>query len=154
MRLSDYLHTDLVLMDLATRSIEDTVDAFVDRLRSASAVTDPDMVRKSLLDRETSHTTALGNGVALPHATVAGLEEPVVMVGVSPDGVDFCAQQDTPVRLFFLLLSPMEEAGRHIKLLARIVRLVRQPGLVQSLVEAEDAAAVVAELEREDALHV
>ncbi|NIP79609.1 MAG: PTS transporter subunit EIIA, partial [Gemmatimonadetes bacterium] len=55
----------------------------------AGRIDDPDPVRKAVLEREASHTTALGNGVALPHATVGGLDRARVLVAVAPDGVPF-----------------------------------------------------------------
>lgn len=154
MRLSEYLRPDLVVRGLDTSGLEDTVGALVHRLEQVVDVGDPALVRQALVEREISHTTALGNGVALPHATVVGIERPIVMVATSPDGADFCPGQDMPVRLFFLVLSPMSEAGRHIKLLARIVRLVRHPGFVDSLLEAGSDEALLHEVERVDALHV
>ena len=154
MRLSDYLEPDLVLLDVRTRGVEDTLTTVVEHLREKRVVEDPEDVTRSLIDRESSHSTALGNGVALPHATVPGVDRPVVLIAVAPDGVPFGSADGAPVRLFFVLLSPLSEAGTHIKLLARIVRLVRRPGFVSNLTEARTGEAVVETIERLDALHV
>ena len=156
MRLSEYLEPDLVLTDLEAGGVEDAVDAMIDRLHEAGRIDDPDRVRKAVLEREASHTTALGNGVALPHATVAGLDRARVLVAVAPDGVPFGpdGREGPPERLFFMLLSPLEEAGTHIKLLARIVRLVRRRDFVDALIGADSADAIIDEIQREDALHV
>src|SRR5690606_26696886 len=108
----------------------------------------------ALLAREAAHTTAMGNGVAVPHTTVAGLDRPLLLVAVSRDGVRYGPAGLEPIRVFFLLLSPPERAGLHIKLLARIARLVRHPGLVRRLEEAASPDAVFQELERVDAQHV
>lgn len=156
MRLSEYLEPGLVVLDLRTTSAEQTIAVLVDHLAASERVEDPGAVRDALVEREESHTTALGNGVALPHTTVSGLDRPLLVVAVSPEGVPFGPGGDeaTPVRLFFLLLSPLDQAGTHIKLLARIVRLVRNPEFVDALVSAETGAALVEAVEREDALHV
>ncbi|HUG41429.1 MAG TPA: PTS sugar transporter subunit IIA [Longimicrobiales bacterium] len=154
MRLSDYLEPDLVLLDLRTEGVEDTLEAVVERLRQAGSVVDPAAVVRALAERESSHSTSLGNGVALPHATVSGMDRPVVVVAVAPAGVPFGRDAEEPVRLFFVLLSPLTEAGTHIKLLARIVRLVRRPGFVAALLEAGSGEALVNAVERLDALHV
>ena len=74
MRLSDYLEPDFVLLDLRTSGIEDTLGAVVDRLGDASGIDDRGAVLQALVEREASHSTSLGNGVALPHATVSGVE--------------------------------------------------------------------------------
>lgn len=153
MRISEFLEPDLVLLDLRTEGVEDTIGALVDRLREAGAVSDPDPVARALIEREASHSTSLGNGVALPHATAPGVDHPVVVVAMAPQGVRFGTEAGEPVRLFFMLLSPVAQAGMHIKLLARIVRLVRRPGFVASLMETESGEALLDAIERMDALH-
>lgn len=156
MRLTEFLEPELVVIGLSTSGVEDTIDALVDRLAETGHVDAADAVRDAVLGRERSHTTSLGNGVALPHATVEAVDRPLILVATAPDGIEF----GPPVagegidRLFFLLLSPVDAAGRHIKILARIVRLVRSRDFVQSLVGAESGDALIAEIEREDALHV
>ena len=154
MRLSDFLEPELVLLDLRTKGVDDTLSAVVDRLRDVHAIEEPEAVVRALAERESAHSTSLGNGVALPHATVAGIERPVVVVAVAPEGVAFGEDETEPVRVFFVLLSPMTQAGTHIKLLARIVRLVRRPGFVGSLGEADSGEALVQAIARMDALHV
>lgn len=156
MRLTDYLEPELVLLDLRTRGVDDTLHAFVERLADSGRVNHADQVERALADRESTHTTSLGNGVALPHATIAGLDRPLILVGVSPEGVPFGPDdaEAPPERLFFVLLSPENQAGTHIKLLARIVRLVRIPEFVDSLVGAGSGAALIDRIERVDAQHV
>lgn len=155
MRLSDYLEPDLILLDLQATGVEDTLTAFADRLAETGRVDEPGPVRKALLEREESHTTSLGNGVALPHATVPGLSAPLILVGVAPQGVAYGRDDDSPPdRLFFVLLSPLQQAGTHIKLLARIVRLVRHPEFVDELLTADSGEALIQQIERVDALHV
>lgn len=156
MRLSNYLEPELVLTGLDTTGVEDTITVLVDHLVATGHVTDRTRVLGAILDREHSHTTSLGNGVALPHATVSGVQGPVIMVATAPEGVDFdpTGGERTRARLFFLLLSPLQAAGTHIKLLARIVRLVRSDDFVRTLVAAGSGAALIEEIQREDALHV
>lgn len=155
MRLSEYLEPELVVIGLDTAGMEDTVTALLDQLAGTGRVKDPEAARKALVDRERSHSTSLGNGVALPHATVSGVERAVILVATAPGGIAFGAGDDRePDRLFFMLLSPLREAGTHIKLLARIVRLVRSEEFVENLIASESGDALIEEIEREDALHV
>jgi mannitol/fructose-specific phosphotransferase system IIA component (Ntr-type) len=156
MRLTEFLEPDLVVIGLSTSGVEDTIASLVDRLAETGHVDAADAVRRAVVDRERSHTTSLGNGVALPHATVREVERPLILVATAPNGIEFGPAVDGQGvdRLFFLLLSPVDAAGTHIKILARIVRLVRNTGFVDTLIGAESGAALVAEIEREDALHV
>lgn len=159
MRLSRYLDPERVLTELETTGMEDTITTMIDHLSGTGHVTDRTRVLDSVLERERGHTTSLGNGVAIPHATVSGVESPVITVATAPDGIPFGpalhgGAEPVPDRLFFLLLSPLEAAGTHIKILARIVRLVRSDDFVRKLIAADSGAALVEEIQREDALHV
>lgn len=156
MRLSNYLDPELILIGLDTTGVEETIAAMTDRLGETGRLADTDRARSALVERERAHTTSLGNGVALPHATVAGVERPIILIATAPEGIEFGPPSDDLPRdrLFFLLLSPLHAAGAHIKLLARIVRLVRNTGFVEKLIAAESGDALIEEIEREDALHV
>ncbi len=107
-----------------------------------------------LLSQEAVHTTAMGAGVAIPHATMAGLDYPALMVALAPGGTDFGPTGLDPVHLFFLLLSPEDQMGLHIKLLARITRLIRHPGFIERLRSARSSTELIEEFERVDADHV
>jgi mannitol/fructose-specific phosphotransferase system IIA component (Ntr-type) len=154
MRLSDYLEPELVLVGLTAGGPEEAIDAMVRRLQETGTIDDPERVRQAVLEREASQPTALGNGVALPHATLPDIDRARVLVAVSPDGVRFRdnGRGASPERLFFLILSPLDQAGTHIKLLARIVRLVRRPDFVDALVDAGSAESLIDAITREDAL--
>lgn len=154
MRLRDFIRPELVVTDLRANDVSETVHALVAHLGDCGVVPDGAAVAEALLAREAVHTTAMGNGVAVPHATVPGLHAPLIMVAVSPIGTPFGPVGLDPVRVFFVLLSPPERASLHIKLLARIARLVRHPGFLDRLHSARDPAAVLEAVERVDAEHV
>lgn len=154
MKLSEYLRPELVVLDLEAEGVRDAVRALVGRIGAQRVVSEPRALEDALLAREAAHTTAMGSGVAIPHATVAGLGRPVVTVAISPGGVAFGPAGLDPVHVFFVLLSPPDQTGLHIKLLARIARLVRHPGLIPRLRRAASAQSVLEELERVDAGHV
>ncbi|HEX7050255.1 MAG TPA: PTS sugar transporter subunit IIA [Longimicrobiales bacterium] len=154
MRLREYLRPELVLLDLTARGVRDAIHVLVERLREQGIIGDAADLEEALLAREAAHTTAMGSGVAVPHATVPGLERPVIMVAIAPEGTTFGPVGLDPVRVFFVLLSPPNQTGLHIKLLARIARLVRRPGFIARLERATTPDAVLAEVERVDAGHV
>lgn len=154
MRLADFVRPDLVALDLAPGGVRETLATLVYRLREAGAIPEDAPVEEVLREREAAHTTAMGNGVAVPHAGVPGLERPVVMVGVAPEGTSYGPAGSDPVHLFFLVLSPPQEARAHIKLLARIARLLRHPGFVRDLQQADTPERVVEAIARVDAEHL
>ncbi len=126
----------------------------VSRLHSAGLVKAVEPVVDLLRTRETAHTTTLESGVAIPHSMLQGLDRSLLAIAVAPDGTTFGPPELEPVRLFFLLLSPPDEGGLHIKMLARIVRLLRHPGTLDVLANAPTPEALLAEVERVEAQHV
>lgn len=154
MRLDRHLRSDLVLPHLEARDAAGVLRQISRHLEAKGVVTSGAALEAKLLAREETHSTALGHGMALPHATVEGLDEPVLMVALATEPVPFGAPEDDPVRVFFVLLSPPGHEGEHIKLLARICRLVRHPGFVDELQGAEDGRAALDIIERIDEQHV
>jgi len=104
-----------------------------------------------LLDRERLSSTGIGDGVAIPHGKLAGLPGLVAAFGVSREGLDFDAIDGKPTHLFFALLAPENSAGVHLKALARISRLFKNPAFRKAIVEAPDAQRVYDLIASEDA---
>ncbi len=104
-----------------------------------------------LLDRERLSSTGIGEGVAIPHGKLSGLPGLVAAFGVSKEGVDFDAIDGKPTHLFFALLAPENSAGVHLKALARISRLFKNPVFRKSIIEAGDASTIFNLISSEDA---
>lgn len=154
MRLHHLLSPGLVLTDLRASGTDDVVRAVSDHLADQGVVPSSAAVQDALLARERSHPTVLGRGMALPHATLPGLEEPVLLVAVAREPVHFGPDAEDRVTVFFVLLSPPGSEGRHIKLLARICRLAHHPRFVDDLREADGPDEVVEIIGRVDRQHV
>jgi mannitol/fructose-specific phosphotransferase system IIA component (Ntr-type) len=154
MKLSRYVRPEFVLTDLAGAGLDDVLHRVATHLGRSGAVPEGADVETALRVRELAHTTAMGHGMALPHATIDGLAEPVLGVAIAPAPIAFGPPDTEPVDVFFVLLSPPGRESDHIKLLARICRLVRHPGFMDALREAETAADAVAVIERVDHQHV
>ena len=107
-------------------------------------------VLAGLLDREEVMSTGIGHGIAIPHARLAAVTEMRLALARYPHGVPFQSLDDQPVLLAFGVIGPPAETERHVKLLARIARLVKQPGAVHEMLHAPDAGAVVEILRQYD----
>ena len=104
-----------------------------------------------LLKREELGTTAIGKGVAVPHCRAKGLKSPALLLGLSPDGVAFEAVDGKPSHVFFLLVSPEDNPGAGLRLLAAIAGLVRRSrSLSSKLLKAATAADVIDALKAEE----
>jgi len=154
MRLRDYLRSDLVLTDLAAHDLPSTLEAIAEHLAAAGVVASAKEALRGLRAREEVHTTVLGHGMALPHTTLTGLDDPVILVALSPTPIPFGPTEAEPVRIFFALLSPPNREAEHIKILARICRLVRHARFVEDLLEADSPEAALAVIRSVDEQHV
>ncbi len=154
MRLADYIRPEFILPDLHADDAESTIRALSEHLTLQHVVEDGAEVNQALMERERLHTTAIGHGVAIPHATVDGVDYTILLVAVAPDAIRFGPPESEPCRIFFLLLSPPGQESEHIKLLARLSRLVRHPGFVERLGGATSIEGVLETIRDVDAQHV
>jgi len=154
MRLADYLRPELILPGLHADDTEGTLRALSKHLADQHVVEDGAEVSQALIKRERLHTTAVGHGVAIPHATVSSVDSTILLVAVSPDAIDFGPPGSEPCRIFFLLLSPPGKESEHIKLLARLSRLVHHPGFVERLAGTTSAEGLLGVIRDIDARHV
>lgn len=119
---------------LAAGSGEEMLSRLVDLVRDRLPLSAEETVRL-LAERERQAPTAISGGVAVPHLRVKGLDSFILAAGVSSDGVDFGAE-DGPSRVFFLIVAPAGDTAGHLRLLARIARMVRKADFRERLVGA------------------
>jgi PTS system nitrogen regulatory IIA component len=105
---------------------------------------EPTELSRILAERERLGSTGVGDGVAIPHGRVPGLDHFVAALGVSRGGIPFESVDGAPVDVFFALVGPERAAGEHLKCLARIGRLLRDPGVRRCLRESDDPRAAMA----------
>src|SRR6185369_12611528 len=104
-----------------------------------------------LLEREELGSTAIGEGIAIPHGKLAGVGNVVAAFGRSTGGIDFDSLDGNPTRLFVLLVAPEDSAGVHLKALARVSRLLKDKGFRERLFAAGDRDDLWATIQAEDA---
>lgn len=148
MRLSDYLDRNLILLDLPAAGKGDALARIVDHLGDVSLISDRGAFLAEVLKRDGQGSTAIGRGVAIPHARSRALERIVVAMARLRDGVDFGAEDGEPVRLVFLLGTPTERAGEYLKVLGRLSKLLKENGLRRELLQAASPEAVLDMLEK------
>jgi PTS system nitrogen regulatory IIA component len=90
-----------------------------------------------LLDREKLGSTGIGDGIAIPHGKLKGLDSLVIAFGRSHDGIDFDSIDGKPVHIFFLLMAPESSTGQHLKALAKISRMLKDPEFRSNLMSAK-----------------
>jgi PTS system nitrogen regulatory IIA component len=150
MKIVEFLQPGAVVGDLVGTS-PPAVLAELARPLASSHRLDPQRLTEILLEREKLGSTGIGDGVAIPHGKVPGLPLLMACFGRARNGVDFKAIDGKPTHLFFALFAPENSAGAHLKALARISRIFKNPGFRDAILQAPDAAEIYRLIETEDA---
>jgi PTS system nitrogen regulatory IIA component len=145
MRMSDLLKPDDVVAALKAKDKKDALRLLAEAAAARTGRSEPELYEK-LLQRERLGSTGVGRGIAIPHLRIAGLDRIVCVFARLEAPIDFASLDDEPVDLIFVLLTPEDSGGDHLKALARISRLMREPGNAQKLRKARDTAALYAVL--------
>lgn len=141
-RLSSLTRPDLIFVDLPGADGPTILRAFAERVVQQGVVADADKLYRLLLEREKLGTTALGEGVAVPHCKIEGLDAVVVAVGTFRKGIDFEAADGQPVQLLFLVISPESEPAAHLRSLAAISKWVKADHHVERILEEREPQAI------------
>jgi PTS system nitrogen regulatory IIA component len=136
MKILDALDREAIISDLVATKKSDTLKELALPLANAADL-DPAMLVNVLTEREKLGSTGIGGGVAIPHGKVKDLTAITLGFGRSRQGVAFDSMDGKPTHIFFLLLTPENSTGLHLKMLARISRLLKQEPFRDKLLQAE-----------------
>ncbi len=152
MLLGEILHRSVIQPNLAAHSPTAAIDELVSLLVRAGdlAPHQRDAVRKAVLDREAAGTSAMSDGVALPHGTTDRIKNIVGAIGISHTGIDFDAQDGERVRIVILLVVPRNEFHTYVRNLAGIAHLLEDKSFRESLLSERDPDEVLALIRREE----
>ncbi len=150
MRISEALKESCCIVDLKGVTKEEVIGELTGALRDAGLVEDAALAAKVVLEREKLGSTGVGDGVAIPHGKMKGIDTILCSFGRSARGVDFDAVDKRPVHIFFLLLAPENVAGMHLQMLSRISRILRDPSFRRKLIEAGGPGEVYRDILEED----
>ena len=150
MTLIEILSGKSVVVGLEGQNKRDVLIELVNSLEVGDKITDRDKVLDAVLLREEIMSTGIGHGIAIPHGKSEYVTELGGVLGIKKDGVDFDALDGKPTYIFFLLVSPLDVSGPHIKALARISRLLKGEDFRQKLIAAVDKDDAIAIIEEEE----
>ncbi len=141
MKFADFVSREAILADLAASDKEGTIREMVQALKEAGNIDadEQESIVKAILKREELGSTGIGRGVAVPHTKHPSVERLVGMVAVSKEGVDFASLDGEIVQLFFLLISPPDRPGDHLRALENISRQLRDETFCRFLKQAQTA---------------
>ncbi len=148
MKIAEILSRDRVILELKSAGKQEVIQELTAVLPKEGL--DLDRVVQVLMDRERLGSTGIGDGVAIPHGKLSGLNSLIAAFGRSTKGVEFESLDGHPTHLFFLLVAPEDSAGAHLKALARVSRLFKDRQFRKVLMGAKDVDELYRALLEED----
>lgn len=141
MTLTQILEPTCIKVPLEGKDKQSVIRELVDLLDGNGQLIDRDVVLEAVMLREQTRSTGIGSGIAVPHGKCNAVEELVIAIGISNEGIDFESVDGRPVTIVILLVSPADQTGPHIQALARISRLMLDEEFRTKLAGASSAKA-------------
>jgi PTS system nitrogen regulatory IIA component len=149
MKICDVLDRRSILPDLKAQNKKGILEELVVPVAEIAGVSQKDLA-KVLMERERLGSTGIGGGIGIPHGKMKNLESLVLGFGLSRKGVDFESLDGQPTHIFFLLITPENNTGLHLKLLARISRILKNDPFKTRLLGAADGDEILGIIKEED----
>jgi nitrogen PTS system EIIA component len=150
MQLAEIIKCNMIWPELTAKTKLEVIRELSDDIASQEDSLDGSTVASILMERERLGSTGIQDGIAIPHGKVPGLEEIVVACGRSLPGIDFDAHDGQATHLFFVLLAPEDAAGQHLKVLAKLSRLLKEATFRDRLMKAKTAEEMHEAIAQED----
>ena len=149
MKILDVMQKVAIIDDLKSQTKKGILEEMVAPLADITGQDHKDLVRV-LMDRERLGSTGIGGGIGIPHGKIKDLESLILGFGLSRKGVDFDAIDGQPTHIFFILITPENSTGLHLKLLARISRILKNDHFKERLQNATDRDEIFDIIKEED----
>lgn len=151
MKLIDILDESAIVADLRASTKTEALRSLVNAMAATKPALRKEELLQVLLEREELGSTGIGDGIAIPHGKSPEISEIVSGFGLSKQGIEFDSLDGKPAHLFFLLVAPENSVGTHLKMLARISRMLKNVEFRQKLLEADSQQAIYQIIADEDA---
>jgi fructose-specific phosphotransferase system IIA component len=152
MTLLDLISERSIIIGLRGTTKREIIEELVSAI-DANQIADRGRVLESVLQREGIMSTGIGHGIAIPHGKSEAVKALSGVLGIKREGVDFESLDGQPAYIFFLLVSPADVSGPHIKALARISRLLKGEEFRKALIQAQTSQAILSIIAEEEKRH-
>jgi PTS system nitrogen regulatory IIA component len=149
MRIIDVLQKEAILDDLQSRDKKGILEELVAPVSSIAGI-NPEELVKVLMERERLGSTGIGGGIGIPHGKLKNIDTLVLGFGLSRSGVDFESMDGRPTYIFFLLVTPENSTGLHLKVLARVSQMLKSETFKQKLRSAGNGEEIYSIIKEED----
>jgi len=150
MRIEDILLENCVISEIQSKTKKGVLNELIGVLKEANLISSAQDALRVIEEREKFGSTGIGDGVAIPHGKMKGIDTFLCAFGRSLDGIDFDAVDKKPVHLFFLIIAPENSVSIHLKLLSRITKILRDSLFRKKLMELKSAHEIYLHIIEED----
>jgi mannitol/fructose-specific phosphotransferase system IIA component (Ntr-type) len=151
LKLTQYIRPATFLPDLVDKTREEALRTIVGAVAAHGFIKDEKAVFAKLMERENIQSTAVGNGIAIPHCFTDEVPDLIISVARSRGGLEFDSFDGKPTRVVFLLMGNRQEHSLHLKALARIARLIKSTSFIEMIVASSTVEEMVKAFEHEEA---
>lgn len=151
MRIVDLIQREMIVSKLASTGKLELIRELAGHMAAGHDVIESEALVKVLVDREALASTAIGEGVAIPHGKLPNVPNIIACLGRSRDGIDFDSMDAKPTHIFIVMVAPENSTGVHLKALARISRVFKDSDFLRRLLEAPNGDEMYRILAEEDA---
>lgn len=149
MKILEVMSKEAILDDLKSQNKKGILEELVVPLASSTGLNSEALVRV-LMERERLGSTGIGGGIGIPHGKIKDLESLILGFGLSRNGINFESIDGEPTHIFFVLITPEDSTGLHLKLLARISRILKNDHFKERLLNAADRDELFEIIKQED----
>ena len=150
MKISDILKKEHIIKELNSCDKKNVLNELSSFLEDEGEITSKENLLAALIEREKLGSTGIGENVAIPHAKISEIGKIITVFGRSKNGVEFESLDQKPVNFIFLVIAPENSTSQHLKALARISRLFKNPSLRESVLRTNEADQIYSILVDED----
>ncbi len=151
MKLSEILHKDAIVNELQSKDKQGVLKELSQAAAKVSQATH-DEILGVLEERESLGSTGIGGGIAIPHGKLPDMDSVILGLGISRTGVEYDSLDNKPVHIFFVILTPEDSTGGHLKVLAQVSKLLKQEQFKTDLLQtrtSEDIFDIICQQDEE-----
>ncbi|MCK5097131.1 MAG: PTS sugar transporter subunit IIA [Desulfobacteraceae bacterium] len=149
MKILDFLSQERIIPNMQSRDKKGVIDELAQAVADTTSADNAE-VAKVLLEREQLGSTGIGDGIAIPHGRLSSIDSIIMGFGSSEQGIEYDAIDSNPVNIFFLLLTPENSTGGHLKVLAQISKLLKNKQFKINLSNAKSTQEVLEIIQESD----
>ncbi len=149
MKILNFLQKEAIITNLSSQNKKETLEELAAPVAKILEI-DNEILVRALMEREQLGSTGYDNGVGLPHAKLKNIDDTVLSFGVSKKGIDFDSLDGGLTNIFFLLLTSENSAGIHLRLLAKISKILKNENFRKKVMKAETGAEILSIIKKAD----